>query len=279
MEKSTLDVNAASSLMPTPLKYSMPIKTRGDSPPLFCIHGEPLKIAMRQKVDRPVYGVNFSYFRFRRSDLPETIEEYAALYLADIRAIQSRGPYYIVGYSVGGMIAYEIARQLLDAGEQIGHLTLVEPTNPDVVSTPLAILRHNVARSKSKMSALLMYMRKLPGALWPRFKTLVQRLRTRMHLRLNIPFPQSLAMAGLTMAIAPVKLRYEYRPITIGGSLVYRSLDDASIKLCHEYWNEKLTDGIEVFSIANVRKHLDLMEEPALGQMVGILDRSVQPRP
>jgi hypothetical protein len=45
--------------------------------------------------------------------------------------------------------------------------------------------------------------------------------------------------------------------------------------MCREYWAERLRDDVEVLSIQGVRKHLDLMEEPAIGQTIAILDNAV----
>jgi thioesterase domain-containing protein len=64
---------------------------------------------------------------------PGGIEGLAALYVAAIRSVQAKGPYHLGGWSMGGVIAYEMARQLQQAGEQIGTLALIESYTPEAV--------------------------------------------------------------------------------------------------------------------------------------------------
>jgi thioesterase domain-containing protein len=59
-----------------------------------------------------------------------SIPEMAAAYIEAIRTVQPRGPYALGGYSMGGEIAFEMARQLLAVGERIGLLVLFETSNP-----------------------------------------------------------------------------------------------------------------------------------------------------
>jgi amino acid adenylation domain-containing protein len=59
-----------------------------------------------------------------------TIESLAACYVAAVRAAAPAGPYALGGWSLGGVIAYEMARQLLAAGETVDLLALVDPSPP-----------------------------------------------------------------------------------------------------------------------------------------------------
>ena len=60
----------------------------------------------------------------------ETIEETAAYYIQEMRTVQRHGPYLLCGLSFGGIVAYEIARQLEVAGEQIALLVLFDTWAP-----------------------------------------------------------------------------------------------------------------------------------------------------
>ena len=59
-----------------------------------------------------------------------SIEEMAAAYLAEIRAVQPEGPYHLVGVCMGAVAAYEMAQQLTATGQQVGLLALLEPRPP-----------------------------------------------------------------------------------------------------------------------------------------------------
>ncbi|WP_162551232.1 non-ribosomal peptide synthetase [Paenibacillus tepidiphilus] len=61
---------------------------------------------------------------------PRSIEEAAGLYLAQVQAVQPRGPYYLAGWSLGGTIAFEMVRQLEERQEEAALLTLVDTLPP-----------------------------------------------------------------------------------------------------------------------------------------------------
>ena len=63
----------------------------------------------------------------------DSMEEAASLYIKAIRGIQQRGPYHLGGYSMGGIVAYEMAQQLQDAGEEVALLAMMESSTPAVV--------------------------------------------------------------------------------------------------------------------------------------------------
>ena len=54
------------------------------------------------------------------------IETLATSYVDEIRKIQPSGPYFLSGYSAAGIVAYEMAQQLLSQGEEVGLLAIVE---------------------------------------------------------------------------------------------------------------------------------------------------------
>lgn len=60
--------------------------------------------------------------------LHTTVEDIATRYLKEMRTVQPIGPYYLAGFSFGGMVVYEMAQQLHKQGETIGLLALLDPT-------------------------------------------------------------------------------------------------------------------------------------------------------
>ncbi|KAI1076802.1 hypothetical protein F5B20DRAFT_572644 [Whalleya microplaca] len=61
---------------------------------------------------------------------PPTMEELAGIYVTDIKRRQPRGPYLVGGYSIGGVIAYEMVRQLLEDGNEVEKLFLIDTACP-----------------------------------------------------------------------------------------------------------------------------------------------------
>ena len=70
--------------------------------------------------------------------IPDSIEALAALYLAAIHAQHGRGPFRLGGWSSGGLIAYEMARQMEQAGERVEHLILLDTPAPAALPEPPA---------------------------------------------------------------------------------------------------------------------------------------------
>jgi thioesterase domain-containing protein len=79
--------------------------------------------------DRPFHGIQARGL-FGGEEPHETFEEMARDYLAEIRAVQPTGPYLLGGFSGGGIAAYEIARQLIEAGESVPLLVLLDTPLP-----------------------------------------------------------------------------------------------------------------------------------------------------
>ncbi|MFE0458753.1 amino acid adenylation domain-containing protein [Kitasatospora sp. NPDC058965] len=115
------------------------LRVDGAERPLFCVHpsggsvGWYLPMARALPQGHPVHAFQPLGMDGRESPL-ETIEEMARAYLTDMRQVQLEGPYVLVGWSLGGAIAFEMARQLDDLGQQV-ELVLLEPTLPGVDRT------------------------------------------------------------------------------------------------------------------------------------------------
>ncbi|WP_164000301.1 non-ribosomal peptide synthetase [Pyxidicoccus caerfyrddinensis] len=99
--------------------------------PFFCIHpvgGTVLSYAELAHLlgpDQPFYGVQSPGLE-GEAPPSESLEELAALYLKAVRAVQPRGPYLLGGWSMGGSLAFEMARQLESQGEEVGLLALID---------------------------------------------------------------------------------------------------------------------------------------------------------
>lgn len=79
--------------------------------------------------DHCVYGLNCPYLK-NAKDLNGSLEELTPLYLTEIRRRQPTGPYYLAGWSAGGISAYDAAQQLVDEGEVVERLLLLDSPNP-----------------------------------------------------------------------------------------------------------------------------------------------------
>ncbi len=113
--------NETSSLM-------LSIQIEGSNPPIFCVcFGDTFSPYLKRYPEQPLY----MFFNQGYDGKPArytTVQDIASHYLEDIKTVQPQGPYYLAGYSFGGMVAYEMAQQLRQQGESIGILILLDPT-------------------------------------------------------------------------------------------------------------------------------------------------------
>nr|WP_228816308.1 non-ribosomal peptide synthetase [Nocardia transvalensis] len=113
----------------------LPIRADGDGEPLFCIH--PMyglswcySGLARYVEDRPIVGLQ-SPALSEDGYLPGSLEEMAARYVAEIRAVQPHSPYRLLGWSLGGVLAHAVATALQADGEQVALLAMLD-SHPDI---------------------------------------------------------------------------------------------------------------------------------------------------
>ena len=112
-------------------KSLVPIKTSGNKNPLYIIHGLGLEVMIFKDVakymdeDQPVYGLKAKE-KDVDGDSLDVIEEMASLYISEITRQNPNGPYALLGYSAGGIIAFEMARQLKAMNKEIKMLGIID---------------------------------------------------------------------------------------------------------------------------------------------------------
>ncbi|KAF9576059.1 hypothetical protein EC968_000125 [Mortierella alpina] len=109
----------------------LPIKPRGSRAALFCVHPSLglgwgfTALLTRLDPDQPVYGLQARGF-VGEDGVASTLDEMALDYIDQIRRIQAHGPYHLLGYSFGGMIAHTMASHLEEQGERVALLALMD---------------------------------------------------------------------------------------------------------------------------------------------------------
>jgi amino acid adenylation domain-containing protein len=114
-----------------PWETLVPISTAGSKPPLFLVHAIGGNVVNFRTLasyfddDQPVYGIQARGLD-GAEDVATSIESMAADYIRAIRSVQNTGPYRIGGFSAGGVVAFEMARQLRSDGEEVATLVLLD---------------------------------------------------------------------------------------------------------------------------------------------------------
>ncbi|MFE3600456.1 amino acid adenylation domain-containing protein [Streptomyces sp. NPDC059142] len=126
---------ALDATSPRPASRLVPLQPEGRGTPLYCwpgLGGYPMNLrplAAALGTERPVHGVQAH--GINPGERPyDDVRAMAAADVAAIREIQPNGPYLLCGYSFGARVAFEAARQLEQAGEQVEQLFLVAPGQP-----------------------------------------------------------------------------------------------------------------------------------------------------
>lgn len=126
---------SVSASAPTTRGALVPIQPAGPRPPFFCaapVLGTVFpyyELAHAMRSDRPFYGLQpVVGLDDRRSAW--TIECIAARYVEAIRQVQPTGPYYLGGWSFGGLVAFEMAQQLQSTGDSVATLVILDTPAP-----------------------------------------------------------------------------------------------------------------------------------------------------
>jgi amino acid adenylation domain-containing protein len=120
------------------------LKSGKNKPPLFFLHalGGTLfgyyDLVRRLGEDRPIYGLQSQGIDGKQQPL-ERVEDMASYFIKSIQTVQPHGPYFLLGYSFGGLVAFEIARQLAELDERVEFLGLVDIRSPIVPKDTMSV--------------------------------------------------------------------------------------------------------------------------------------------
>ncbi|PZD95722.1 non-ribosomal peptide synthetase [Paenibacillus sambharensis] len=113
------------------LNILLPFRTQGKRSPIFCVHpagGLSWCYSGLMKYlgpDYPLYGIQARGIG-EEQGLPQSLDEMAADYIRHIRTVQPAGPYYLLGWSLGGNVIQAMAAQLEQQGEEVALLVMLD---------------------------------------------------------------------------------------------------------------------------------------------------------
>ncbi len=186
----------------------LPLQTKGFKAPFFWVHGEISDAYLPRYLDaeQPLYGLNHQSTDGQRA-LYTTVENIAAHYLEEILTVQRGGPYRLGGNCFGGLVAFEMAKQLQTRGQTVDLLMLLNPTHNKPVhsSNPSSgFLRNNVSHchqafqsakhqnARWLIKGLLKLIAHATSSLIGAVKRLLQKAVCTTYLRFGFPIPVSL---------------------------------------------------------------------------------------
>ncbi|SLE02831.1 non-ribosomal peptide synthetase [Mycobacteroides abscessus subsp. bolletii] len=244
-----------------PFAVVLPLRLNGTKPPIWCIHpGGGLSWHYRELIkhlyDRPVYGI-----QARGADgngpLATSLQAMVGDYIDQILDIQQQGPYILLGWSFGGIVAHAIAAEL----EQIGHEVALLAIVASAPGTEDSIARI----SELEMPSKDYFRSEVKAWLSKRYDTSIDQLE---H--------EALINSAVEVLMNNINLtRHFISPIYKGDTLLFiPTIDDEWPKQRYlAEWAPHLQGSTSAYNIASTHSDMDLPEPmAAIGQ---ILDRTL----
>ncbi|UCG59391.1 MAG: amino acid adenylation domain-containing protein, partial [Phycisphaerales bacterium] len=273
----------------TPHSSIVLIRAGGSRDPIFVLPGIGghsmgfSALANRLDLDRPVYGLELQGLDGKTAP-HKTIEEMASYFMGLVRQIQKQGPYHLAGYSLGGRIAFEMALQLAEQGQQVGMLAMIAATAPGYPRTS----KHRLVRyGLRSVDFLRLPVREKLNYLSFKITTdMRRRLRLRRQER---PTKSEERHSGRSLRANIAKVQksayeawYAYKPKAkySGNVLLFRDANVDSplyrnIIDSHAGWDRYVTGTVESHEIPS--GHTDILKEPRVDLIADILRSHISP--
>ncbi|HEX3128839.1 MAG TPA: amino acid adenylation domain-containing protein [Thermoanaerobaculia bacterium] len=270
----------------------VPIQPSGSRPPLFCVHpagGDVLcfaALARHLGPDQPFFG--FQSQGLAGAEPPLTrIEDMAAHYVEEMRRQQPQGPYHLGGWSLGGVVAFEMARQLREQGEEVALLAILDSV-PDLTAeaagfqTDIDFLLDMAAYVESLWGKSLGLTRADLESLdmEAQLEVFAERLRGADFLPPGAGVEQLARILRVYKANANAAGAYEPRPYP-GGLTLIRAADmppvsEGPLSEPDLGWGRVVQSPVEVVPVPG--QHLTILAEPHVGGLARELERYLSRR-
>jgi thioesterase domain-containing protein len=259
------------------------LQTFGERPPLFLVHpagGHVVcyrDLAYLLSSDQPVYALQPRGIEDGGQTPIAVIEEMAALYVDAVRGLRPTGPDRVAGWSFGGVVAWEMARQLRAAGHEVDLLALFDtaPHTPEGMminaGDPAEVVWQTVAGLAGHAAATRVDVDELRG-LEGREQALA------MLRKMDLPrlLPESRVddvLALTTVRAANLQAQAAYRPRPYPGHLTYfRTVgsDDAEGKSPGlDFWSALAQGGVTAYRVAG--SHGTILQDPYVRELARVI--------
>ncbi len=265
----------------------VPINESGNKSPFFCVYGNPRQMALHLDPQRPFYWLHHG-----RDGLLmpyDKIERMAQDHLQQVIAVQQEGSYCLGGFSVGGLVAFEMARQLKRQGKHVSLLALFDPTSPAHDQTRWQARLVTTLRSDTsafnKVGYVARRIVKLPIILTANLGSAANDMSSRVkrwcHILVNKPMPKKLRKSHRLRVLTRAADQYTY-PTYDGAVVLFLPEggpeDAQKTQALRRAWAPLVGNHLETHIIEGAKEHLELMREPyvtALAQHLNsALDRA-----
>ena len=265
-----------------------PLQVNAGAPPLYFVHpaGGALfwYLALLNQLGPGYNAYGLQGHGLYGDQTPLTsIPAMAHSYVTAIKAKQPTGPYTLTGYSMGGVIAFEVAQQLQAQGDTVANLFLLDaylytarlpyPGRDVADDDERLIVRMLAALPQGQSRQLHQQVRRLPD-----HQARIAYLFALGQQRGRIPLTYTLVdLRRMYDAMAAhVEALRNYQPRPYAGKVVFLQCQDRSESTIVPYldWAQVAQGGVELHRVPG--KHSNLMEEPQVQAVAHILQRYLQ---
>ncbi|NQE37635.1 non-ribosomal peptide synthetase [Microcoleus asticus] len=253
---------------PSPSMVVIQPGTGSYKPPLFCIHvlGRGLEFyrPLMNYIDpsQPVLGLS-SQIMDKKLAPPNRVEELAAYYIKEMQTFQPHGPYFLLGVSFGGTVAFEMARQLHDLGEKVALLGLLDTYGPATCKNFSEVNKSQRAMKVLRLTPAL-FMKKAKSNLMGKIQDLTYiqwRILCKLYGAIGRPLPiylENFSHGELNNEA----LRHYVAGVYPGRASIFKAVESAAAFGADRElgWGGVITGGIEVYDIPS--NHLGMLKEP-----------------
>ncbi len=244
--------------------------------PVFCVHGAGGNvlnfkvISDRLGPQQPFYGLQAQGVDGRLPPL-STVEAMAAQYVEAIRTVDANGPYRLAGYSGGGVIAYEMAQQLLRSGAQVETILMIDTLSPSAATRKVPLLQKIWLKRHWTLDFALD---------WPSRRRRARVMERSYQLALEKlargePLPPELVDFHLFRNFTDAQ--EQYRPQPYEGEVVLFKAAQAETLYLYAGpwlgWEEHVASEIRLTEIAG--SHFSMMSEPGVSEVIEAIRREL----
>ncbi|MGH7833764.1 MAG: non-ribosomal peptide synthetase, partial [Candidatus Binatia bacterium] len=257
----------------------VPVQPAGSKRPFFWIHGDASNwtLAKHLDADQPLYLL-LHQSQSGEAARHKSVERIAEHYLEEIQLVQSEGPYFLGGYSFGGLAAFEIAQQLCKNGQRVAFLALLEPTTPAngrlpaSANKPLALSQtisgwrdrvlhyRDVLASMNRAQRLRYIARGITaktGSKRAKITKSYKRLACKIFLTMHWPLPAHLRTTYLMDIYTQAARTYSAQSYP-GSITIFRG--EKWTRHFESFWKQLAGAGVNVHAVRG--DHMDLTQEP-----------------
>ncbi|MEW5938265.1 MAG: AMP-binding protein [Chloroflexota bacterium] len=260
--------------------FLAPLRVAGTRPPLFLVPGGGsdaisfLALADALGDDLPVYGFQDFHVNRQETIYAEGVAAAAREFITAMKSVQPRGPYRLAGHSFGGVIAFEMARQLRASGEAVGFLGILDSAPPVRRKRRVAWLAryrvHSNNLGRLDLRGKLAYLSKRIQrtlARLARYKPIRRFYRSKLARRMLRRDPLRFVSGALA--------DYEPRPYE-GSGVVYRVARRAPTITWDVTapWKKWITGGLAFRDVPG--EHNSIIREPHARRLAALLEQDLE---